>query len=150
VQLVEIPATEEYHDNIVAFWTPDRVPAPGEPMALSYRLWWGDGPPDWQSGQHTIATRIAAGSEPGSRRFVLDFLPSVAKADDSAVTNAEPVISVSSGQVIRPIAQRNEVTGGWRAFFEFKPASEEPVEMRAYLRNGEKSLTETWSYLWNP
>ncbi len=149
VQVVEIPATEEYHDNIVAFWTPDKVPAPGEPMSLSYRLWWGDGPPNWQSGQHTVATRIAAGTEAGTRRFVIDFMPTADKGDDG-IRSAEPIITVSSGQVIRPVAQRNDVTGGWRAFFEFKPADDQPVEMRAYLRNGQKSLTETWSYLWSP
>jgi glucans biosynthesis protein len=150
VQLVEIPATEEYHDNIVAFWTPDKVAKVGDSMSLSYRLWWGDGPPDWQSGEHTVATRIAAGSEPGSRRFVLDFMPNPTKEATAEAQTAEAVITVSSGQVIRPTAYRNEVTGGWRAFFEFKPANEDPVEMRAYLRNGTTSLTETWSYLWSP
>ncbi len=131
VQLVEIPATEEYHDNIVAFWTPDKVAKPGGSMSLSYRLWWGDGPPDWQSGEHTVATRISAGSEPGNRRFVLDFMPNPTKDPAAEPQTAEAVVTVSSGQIIRPIAYRNDVSGGWRAFFEFKPANEEPVEMRA-------------------
>ncbi|MBC7794264.1 MAG: glucan biosynthesis protein, partial [Clostridia bacterium] len=148
VQLVEIPVNEEYHDNIVAFWTPENKVKSGGSVQLNYRLWWGDGPPNWQAGAQTVATRISAGTEAGMRKFVLDFSNIGGKPSD--VATAEPVVTVSSGQVIRPIAQRNDVTGGWRAFFEFKPANDDPVEMRAYLRNGQTSLTETWSYLWSP
>ena len=148
VQLVEIPVNEEYHDNIVAFWTPENKVKSGGSIQLNYRLWWGDGPPNWQAGAQTVATRVSAGTDAGTRKFVLDFVNIGGKPSD--VATAEPVITVSSGQVIRPIAQKNDVTGGWRAFFEFKPANDDPVEMRAYLRNGQTSLTETWSYLWSP
>ncbi len=49
-----------------------------------------------------------------------------------------------------PIAQRNDVTGGWRATFELVPQAGTPAELRCFLRRGSHTLTETWSYLWTP
>jgi periplasmic glucans biosynthesis protein len=34
VELVQLPTDEEIHDNIVAYWLPEKLPAPGEPLDL--------------------------------------------------------------------------------------------------------------------
>ena len=40
VELVQIPSPDETNDNIVAFWVPEAVPAPGKAFDFSYRLHW--------------------------------------------------------------------------------------------------------------
>ena len=56
---------------------------------------------------------------------------------------------------------KNEVTNGWRLVFQvrFKEeglierihAGKKPaLELRAFLKDGDKVLTETWSYAYQP
>ncbi|NMO22244.1 glucan biosynthesis protein [Pyxidicoccus fallax] len=146
VRLVEIPTPEEIHDNIVAFWVPDAPLKPGTPMRVAYRLHWGSQAPWPASGASVTATREAAGSAAGARRFVLDF-SRPATAGDGPV---EAVITASKGQVLRTTVRRHEPSGGWRATFELVPDGQQPTELRAYLKRGSETLTETWSYLWTP
>ncbi len=40
VRLMQLPATNEYNDNVVAFWQPEKIPASGEEMDFRYRLHW--------------------------------------------------------------------------------------------------------------
>ena len=40
VELVQISTPDETNDNIVAYWVPDRVPPPGQPLDFSYRMQW--------------------------------------------------------------------------------------------------------------
>src|SRR3546814_5391508 len=38
VELIEIPTPDETNDNIVAFWSPEKQPEPGQSLDLEYRL----------------------------------------------------------------------------------------------------------------
>lgn len=38
----------------------------------------------------------------------------------------------------------------WRAFFDLHSQGKEPVELRLYLKNAEKTLSETWIYQYLP
>ncbi len=149
VQLVEIPTDEEIHDNIVAAWVPQTPVKPGEELKLSYRLHWGSKPPFANGASRVLSTRTAKGANERQRRFVLDFSPSADFGKDDKV---ELVVSSSTGEVLHPVAQKNDVTGGWRASFvlETKPDTGTPVELRAFLRSESTTLSETWSYLWTP
>nr|WP_280081960.1 glucan biosynthesis protein G [Pseudomonas mosselii] len=40
VDLVEIPTADETNDNIVAFWSPEKLPEVGKPFEYDYRLRW--------------------------------------------------------------------------------------------------------------
>src|SRR4029078_8795189 len=40
VELVLISVPAERHDNIVAYWVPDRQPKPKEPLTYGYRVLW--------------------------------------------------------------------------------------------------------------
>lgn len=40
IQLVEIPSQQEIHDNIVAFWVPEKPVEPGVPLQYHYKLYW--------------------------------------------------------------------------------------------------------------
>ncbi len=50
--------------------------------------------------------------------------------------------------VVEPVP--NDVPGHWRAHFDITAAGADPVEMRAYLRNGTETLSETWLYQYHP
>ncbi|WP_426750584.1 glucan biosynthesis protein [Myxococcus sp. Y35] len=157
VRLVEIPTPDETHDNIVAFWVPDAPLTPGTPLRVAYRLHWGAQSPWENTGGVVTSTRITSAITPGmpvgegvtpaTRRFILDF-SRTARADDGPV---EAVITAAKGQVLRSTIQRHEPSGGWRTTFELEPdGTSEPIELRAFLRRGSETLTETWSYLWIP
>jgi len=156
VQLVEIPTDREIHDNIVAFWVPKTPVDGGQEWKLSYRLHWGMNPPVTGDRGIVVSTRTGAGGVSGSdsktsdtRKFVIDFKGG---ALDSLPEDAslEAVVTASAGEIQFPVAQRNPELGGWRAFFDLKPAGDDPAELRCYLRQGGNALTETWSFQWTP
>ncbi|HXL76489.1 MAG TPA: glucan biosynthesis protein, partial [Burkholderiales bacterium] len=46
---------------------------------------------------------------------------------------------------------RHDVTGGWRMALRVRRLDEgKPVELRGFLRSGNQTLSETWSYLLPP
>ncbi len=152
VHLVEIPTPQEVHDNIVAAWVPETPLPEGGELKLAYRLHWGFAPP-WTKGVARVsATRITAAPDaPTVRRFILDFArsPGVVEPESKAV---EAVVGASRGRVLHTTVQPHPVTGGWRATFDLlaDPESDEPIELRCFLRSGQQTLTETWSYAWAP
>ncbi|MEX0759207.1 MAG: glucan biosynthesis protein D, partial [Tistlia sp.] len=80
VELIEIPTNDEIHDNIVAFWRPQTLPALGQPLSLAYRLHWvADNPYPAGDNGRVLSTRIGRGGVPGQERpkgvkkFVVDF-----------------------------------------------------------------------------
>ncbi|MGI8890717.1 MAG: glucan biosynthesis protein [Chthoniobacterales bacterium] len=40
VRLMQLPAANEYNDNVVAFWQPAKAPPPGAELEFEYRLHW--------------------------------------------------------------------------------------------------------------
>ncbi|HET6519110.1 MAG TPA: glucan biosynthesis protein [Geminicoccaceae bacterium] len=156
VQLVEIPTGEEIFDNMVAFWNPERPVEPGTEMRFAYRLHWGDEVPDcWHAAAAVIATRTGIGGTIGqtegrdTRKFVIDFRGGDLDllAEDAEV---EPVVTVSRGEVLDPVAWRVGEVGGWRAKFDLRAEGAEPVNLRCFLRLGPAALSETWVYQWTP
>jgi periplasmic glucans biosynthesis protein len=147
VQLVEIPSKSEYHDNIVAFWRPNRpIPAQAE-YRFTYRLHWAWTPPSTPPMAITADTRVGAGPEDGTRRFVIDFVGG-RLAELKPDTPIEPVIAASAGTVQRPVAQLNPATGGWRVSFVLSPGDANLCELRCTLQLGDELLSEVWSYRW--
>ncbi|MBK1723813.1 glucan biosynthesis protein [Thiocystis violacea] len=151
VELVEIPSNAERYDNIVAYWMPEQKPEAGEEWTLEYRLRFGQDLEAGMMGGHVIATRIgAAGTDildPSRRKFVVDFAgESLAQLDPE--TEIEAVVTSTSGELSKPVAQANPETKGWRLFFELKPDGDKPADLRAFLRHGDDVLSETWSFRW--
>lgn len=152
VRLVEIPTDNETNDNIVAFWVPEKLPAPGEAIEFEYKLHWFleqiHPPAGFVAATRTGYSRT---QEPELRRFVLDF-------DGAYLRNhkADPAMEIvvsgtGGGTVLHPTLLKNDFNGTWRAAFAVKPdGSGRPVELRCFLRKSPHVLTETWSYLWSP
>ena len=145
IELVELPAHDETVDNLAAYWRPEQVPDPDNPMSFSYRMHWGSVMPDRLPGPgRTIATRTGLGGIPGQerngriRKFVIDF-----KGGDldrlSSDSPVEPVITAVGAEIIKPAARPLEELGAWRMEFDLDPIGQ---------GSHGGALTETWSYQW--
>lgn len=152
VRLVELSTPDETNDNIVAFWVPEKLPAPGEALELEYKLHWALDQIQPPVG-YAVATRHGRTKthEPDLERFFIDFTgPTLANLPTDAAV--ESVVTVGGGATLaHSIVQRNPYNNTWRAAFAIKPdKSGHPVELRCFLRKPQQALTETWSYLWQP
>lgn len=161
VELVQIPSDTELNDNIVAFWRPAAMPEPGEERAYAYSIDWFAEDDTRPPGGRAVATRqdagpfdpqgrpSAAAAEGRSRRFVIDFAGgTLAKVD--ADTPPEAVVSAAGGTIEDVHVTPNPAIDGWRLGFHLQAESREPIEMRAYLKDDDDVLTETWSYAFTP
>jgi len=149
VELVEIPTDSELNDNIVSYWTPARLPNPGDPLSYSYALSWYGDDPERPPGGRVVGSRQDYGTMPNVHRFVLDFAgPTLASLPPDAQVRG--VMSIRNGEEAATILDqhvvKNDVTGGWRLSCQIQPKIAQPLELRAFLERGGDTLTETWSY----
>ncbi len=148
-QLIEIPSDSERYDNIGLFWVPERAVEPGQVWSFAYRLRFGSEHPGFPAIGHALATREAGAGDGGTelRRFAVEFGggPLGELSDENAV---ELVVSASAGKLIDAKSRHNPATGTWLALFELDPEGEAAIELRAFLKDRDHALTETWSYLW--
>jgi glucans biosynthesis protein len=157
IDLVELPAQDETGDNIVAFWCSKEGVLPGRELLYGYRLTWGTRVPSRGPWGRVVATRTGMGGVVGrprryfSHRFVVDFagdwLRNVGR--EAIVT---PVITASRGSVEITSARPLRPISGYRAMFDLKLDDQDagPVDLRLYLREGDRALTETWLFQWTP
>ena len=154
IELVQIPTPDETNDNIVAFWVPDDIPAPRAPLDFEYRIRWQKNAETRPPLAWVAQTRRGHGytrqADP-SIGFVIDFEGPALK-DIPADAKIESVVTVDgNGDIVENHAYRNDVTGGFRLRLRVKAIDDKkPVEMRAFLRGGDTTLTPTWSYILPP
>jgi glucans biosynthesis protein len=153
IQLYEFPSLEEYNDNIVAYWVPDRSLEAGAELDYGYAITVLDAGTDLVPLAHVAGTRIGSAERlrptvppsPERRFFVVDFegegLPG-----HGARVSAE--VDATAGLVIDPVVEHVPQTGGWRLYFEYRHDGREPARLDAKLREGERVMTETWRYSW--
>lgn len=157
VQLIEIPTDDEIHDNIVAMWVPGAPARAGDHYGFRYRLHWLADEPFPPPLGRVVATRLGNGGQPGTvrprgvRKFMLEFKGPALESIPFGV-KPEVVLSSSRGTFSYVFAEAvpNDVPGHWRAQFDLTVEGTEPVEMRCFLRGGDKVLTETWMYQYLP
>jgi periplasmic glucans biosynthesis protein len=154
VGLVEIPSPDETNDNIVAYWIPGDPPKLGKVYDVAYRVLWQMRAETRPPGAWVTQTRRGRGyvkKPDDSIGFMIDFegptlknLPPKAKLEGIATTDG-------NGEILEHEAYRNEVTGGARLALRVRRIdANKPVELRAFLRNGADTLTETWTYALPP
>ena len=154
VELVQIPVPDETNSNIVAYWIPDKVPAPKEPLDLEYRMLWqreADVRPPTAWVMQTLRGRGYTRNPDNSIQFVVDFVgPALKKlAPDARVEGV--VWADGNGELVQHYTYRNVVSGGVRTVVRVRRLDDtKPVEMRVFLRNGATGLSETWSYVLPP
>jgi glucans biosynthesis protein len=157
VQLVEIPTDDEIHDNIVAMWVPTKPATSGSELSLAYRLHWRADEPFPSDLSRCVATRLGNGGQPGQprpkgvRKFMVEFMGE-ALASLGFGETPEAVLWASRGtfSYVFTEAVPDDVPGHWRAQFDLTVAGSDPVEMRLFLRSGDKILSETWAYQYHP
>ena len=147
VQLLELPADEEYYDNIVAYWRPIVGLKAGVPYGYAYRLTWADDTPDWQ-GYRVVKTRVGRVGTSYHVRFIVDFAQIDRSAASEKIADPVPSVRASHGVAGRPHVQRNPYTGGVRVSFEFEPAAADHSDLRLELQSLDGVSSESWRYRW--
>lgn len=151
LRLVEMPAQNEYHDNVTVYWAPrDPVPV-GQPVELAWKQRWSTaptfgGPPGWVG-----ATRqLVRDGAPDRTRFLVDFnATSLAAVPPEAKVTAS--VSGSNGAIVTHQVVRNQPENSWRLVVQAqaKPGGP-PVELRGHLLVDGQPVTETWTTHWLP
>lgn len=156
VRLIEIPATLEADDNIVAFWIPNEPALAGESREYRYRLLWGNLDPDSAlSIAHVAETRGGIGgvsgveTEENLRKFVVDFKGG--ELDGFPADTPIDVLATVGGGVVRSsVLSRVDANGVWRLVLDVEADPGATLELKAYLVGLGRKLTETWLYQWRP
>ncbi|MGW8186288.1 MAG: glucan biosynthesis protein [Desulfobacterales bacterium] len=163
LELIQIPSSSEIDDNIVTFWVPASLPDLKEPISFAYTMSWYFPEDDPNAGGYVSATRTGVVRDKNLRLFVIDFkggkldkLPATLPVESPL----EGIVTVGEGTtIVEKHLVRNDPNGGWRLVFQLesnnqgpldkvlpKPKNQPSPEMRAYLKEGQDILTETWSY----
>lgn len=154
VELLQFHTPDETHDNIAAWWLPDRLPAPGEPVEFAWRLTVSDRQPS-PPGAWVVQSRRGHGWREGDipaghLQYQVDFAgPALEGLGEGAV---EAVASGNSNvRGLRVIAYPNPALPGWRVSLDFERVDPRlAAELRLFLRRGPQVLSETWSYALPP
>lgn len=155
VELFQYWTPDETNDNVTAYWVPETLPAPGQPLDFAYRLRWQGDQQRRPPGGWTVQSRRGHGyvdqkaPRPANEvQYVVDFdgpalRALAADADVKAVATA-----TAGGRIVETNAYLNPVTGTWRMTLRAERASRaQPLELRAFLQHGANALTETWTTL---
>ena len=159
VQLVEIPTEDEIHDNIVAYWRPDaRASQQGDslrlrlsPLLAEQRA--GLSRDHRQGGGDAAGTRRHSGPKSLAARQAQirgGFHRRAAEPDAAALRHRRrwsppPAARSTSAYVLKVVG-----TDRWRAAFDLQLDGNAPVDLRLFLRLGDKTLSETWLYQYFP
>jgi glucans biosynthesis protein len=151
VQLLENTTDDETKDNIVAFWNPKQPFTAGQRLSLRYRVHWRNDMPFPDPNARVVATRTGLGGMPGGHeresatKYVLDFEGGIL-GDLTNKDDVKLVVTASRGTIDAVAAYRVVDTPRWRAIFDFHPEGKETADLRAFLGQNGKALTETWMY----
>lgn len=157
VRLVELPTRDEYGDNIVAYWVPDKKPEPGRAFDFAYRMHWSLEQPGDDKLARVESTRI--GHLPGGgwgQLFWIDFAG--AGVGQRTPPDLAAQIDLGPGAKLRhQTLIRHSGIDGWRVALQIEgdnPPPEgqtpRPVQLRVRLRDGYEPVSETWVYTWQP
>ena len=156
VELVELPTPAEVHDNVVAYWTPKAAWEPGQEISFGYRIRALGAGETMHPGGRVLNTfqspaRSSGAVDPAdrtTRRFLVDFGGGNLDYYLSDPGLVQVVPSTSAGRIVSTFVVPNGHTGGFRAAIDVKLDPGQSTNLRAYLRAGDRALTETWTYPW--
>lgn len=157
VQLVEIPAPDETHDNIVAYWVSDTPLRAGENRELHYLTHTFGTELTQPMPARVIRTRQGWGGVPGDlnppprsrRHFMVDF----AGGELEGLAADQPVeakLSTNRGEIHHLQARALPDGRGWRASFRLDPDGRQPSDLRLQLSLRGEPISETWNHVWHP
>lgn len=159
IELVQIPSDNEYNDNIVAYWVPERAFVPGDSVRFDYTLSWHSAKQKLSPRSEVTSSRVIR--KPNEVMFLVDF-SAVDMKPGAEGKQFKPDLWVSRGARISAFElMKNPVSGGWRLVMHVQldpaglldgvlPNQKPAIEFRAFLKDGEQPVTETWSYTYLP
>ncbi|NPU94482.1 MAG: glucan biosynthesis protein G [Gammaproteobacteria bacterium] len=152
VVLVQLPTNMETNDNIVAFWTPESAPTPNLPYHIGYNISFGGAELADQDNGHAINTFvgdgniIGGGQKKGAYRLIIDFAgASLDKLSPRAAVQGD-VTGLDGTEVLEHFVEYNDQNKSWRLSILAKPAAGKSLDLRAFLKESDRALTETWTY----
>ncbi len=149
VSLFAFPTRGETDDNVVAFWTPATAVKRGTRLSFDYRMTWNSHDPAADAPSRAIACRLGTAGRPGQkviaggRKVVVDLSGDDLRGLDRGsgiVLQAD----VAHGRVLDkaayPIVGQ---PGRWRAMIDVAADAPGPANLRLFLRQGDRALSET-------
>lgn len=153
VELVLLPAPDETHDNVVAYWVAERPPLPGQPLELAWRLSMQGAQQALPPHGYTLQSRSGAGFTPlgaSEENLVIDFAGPALKSLKEGADVGARIETSANARIEEQNVFRNEVSGGWRLALRLARLDKEAVEIRAYLQHQQDTVTETWNAILPP
>jgi len=154
VELLQFATPDETHDNVGAWWFPDRLPARGVPFEQAWRVTVSEREPR-PPAAWVVQTRRGHGyrapaTPAGQLQYHIDFAGPALEG-----LGEDDVEAVASGGAnvrgLRAIAYPNTATQGWRVSLDFERVDpRQAAELRVFLRRGAHVLSETWSHALPP
>ena len=153
---MELPTQDETNDNIVASWVPNEPVEVGRPVTVAYAVTaslnlarlspGGRVLKTYQTQARALGSREVA--SPGARRFIIDFSGGdlAYYATDPSLVQVVPTSSV--GAITRSFLVPNPHINGFRAAIDIEVPAGQSTDLRAFLKSGNKALTETWTFPW--
>jgi len=156
IELLEIPTSDESNDNIVASWVPKAPLEAGQTPSFHYSLRAMLSADRLTPGGcaintfRTSARALGSNETPvnGTTRFLIDFAGGDLAYYLPAPNEIEVVPTVTNGAIKRTFVVPNPQTKGFRAGIDVQLDSGQSTDLRAFLRTGQRALTETWTLPW--
>lgn len=153
VELVLLPTQDATNDNVVAFWAPEEGPEPRQPLDLGYRIEWSVDPaasarPSTSWVTQTRTYHIANPDNTTDLGLVVDFEGPALSALGPADQITGRIANNEGSQVVAQRVVYNAATGGRRLELQVRRVDKgKPMELRAFLRTVDDTVSETWSYI---
>jgi periplasmic glucans biosynthesis protein len=156
IEMVERPTADINAPNVTASWVFTNPVQIGNALSFSYRMTaYADHPrlsPNarvintFQENTHTLGSSEPI--TPTKRRFILDFAGGDLSYYQDNPQSVEFVPSTTSGRIIKKDLVYNPAINGFRAQFDVDLGKEGATDLRAFLRVGNRTLSETWTFPW--
>ena len=159
IELLKIPTENEFNDNIGVYWVMDRFFEPGQSFEFAYTIHWYAGNRKRASLASVESTRIVA--KPKNVMFIIEFSPGQKQEELSIKNISADIVSLNDYKIKTSQIIENPVTRGWRLVIEVALNDESmlnkmlsqtnPIlELRAFLKQDNTPISETWSYSYQP
>ncbi len=151
VHLIQLPTKDEFFDNVIAFWSPEKPPQPLEPVRLEYLLRWFGDSDDVPPLGRAISTRVDDQDKPYYRHFYVEFAGGPLQALKPGEPPEVDATSVTGANISDLRIEWNDFNSAWRvSFYASTPDNQKPNEFTCRLKWQGEAVTETWSYTWMP
>jgi glucans biosynthesis protein len=145
VELFELASPHEGIDNIVAYWIPSKPIVPGEPLKLKYRVTFFNGDLPSQTVAKATETRILRGKKGEPIVVEIDFAGGELDQIKEGEELRADLLTISSSLIDSSISVREP--GTRTLSLKIQPEDVPAIGLEATLRVGDRTLSETWSYL---